>query len=237
MWLKINGFDKIPIRKSTSIKRINLVIKGDGQIRISAPMHTSLETIESFVISKREWIEKHIEKIGTLEIGKQLFADGQRIEEIDASLKIINRDIQQAKAQILDETILILLPLADSSTNPEVQRFIEKVILLKFKQKAEPIILSRLKELASSHGLSYREASVSTAKTRWGVCNTDNDIRLSVYLLKLPKNLMDYVILHELAHTVHKNHQKSYWDFLEKFCGGNAKTWDKQLNQYRTGLL
>ncbi len=53
--------------------------------------------------------------------------------------------------------------------------------------------------------------------------------------MRLPKELIDYVILHELAHTIEQNHSKNFWEVLDKIYG-NAKTVDRKLKDYRVGM-
>lgn len=89
----------------------------------------------------------------------------------------------------------------------------------------------RTEELARRHGFSYRRISVRRSRTRWGSCSAANNINLSLYLMKLPSHLIDYVILHELVHTVHKNHSPAFWEMLELHTG-NARGLSKEIKKY-----
>ena len=66
-------------------------------------------------------------------------------------------------------------------------------------------------------GVSYQSVALSSAKTRWGTCSGENKIRLTYRLLYAPKEVMEYVIVHELAHTRYKNHGKGFWAFVQEF--------------------
>ncbi len=103
------------------------------------------------------------------------------------------------------------------------------------KTQAKSQIKKRLNELAKQYGLSYNAISIRNQKTRWGSCSSKNNISLNIMLVMLPDDLMDYVILHELAHTRVKNHSKEFWGQLNNLVE-NAKKKDSQLKQYR-GLL
>lgn len=94
----------------------------------------------------------------------------------------------------------------------------------------------RLDFLANQHGLRYTGLSIRNQKTRWGSCTHHNKINLNAGLVKLPQRLQDYVLLHELTHTLVKNHQKEFWDTLAKFLP-NAKELDKELKRYKLELL
>jgi hypothetical protein len=100
---------------------------------------------------------------------------------------------------------------------------------------ARRLLVSRLDELAAQHGFTYNRVFVRNQKTLWGSCSHVNNINLNVNLVRLPPELTDYVILHELVHTRVKNHSKRFWSQLDRFVG-NAKAMDKQLRKHSLGL-
>jgi predicted metal-dependent hydrolase len=73
---------------------------------------------------------------------------------------------------------------------------------------------------------------VRSQKTRWGSCSFNNNISLNVKLTRLPQELIDYVILHELAHTRIKNHGREFWKMLDGLIG-DAKKLDRRLREYQ----
>lgn len=95
------------------------------------------------------------------------------------------------------------------------------------------ILFDRLRELAAQHGFRYRNAGIRNQKTRWGSCSSGNNISLNIHLLNLPAHLRDYVILHELVHTEHKNHSKHFWTRLDEVVGGRSKAMRKEMKSYR----
>ena len=96
------------------------------------------------------------------------------------------------------------------------------------RNEAKLYLLSRLDELAKIHGFTYNRATVRNQKTRWGSCSAKNNISLNMQLMNLPKQLIDYVILHELVHTKVKNHSHIFWSRLNKYVE-NAKLQNKLL--------
>jgi hypothetical protein len=91
------------------------------------------------------------------------------------------------------------------------------------------LLFDRLKELAAQHGFRYGRAGIRNQKSRWGSCSTRNHISLNIQLLALPGHLRDYVILHELVHTEHKNHSRAFWMRLNELVGGKAKAFRKEM--------
>ena len=92
-------------------------------------------------------------------------------------------------------------------------------------------LTQRLNELSRLYGFTYNRVFIRNQKTRWGSCSAKNNISLNMKLLRLPEELIDYVILHELVHTREKNHSKSFWAELNKFVG-DARALKSRLKEY-----
>ncbi len=103
------------------------------------------------------------------------------------------------------------------------------------KTRAKNTLSGRLKFLAVKHGYTYNGVFIRNQKTRWGSCSTQNNISLNMKLLRLPDELIDYVILHELVHTRRKDHSKAFWSEMDKLVG-NGKKISSRLKKYRIGL-
>ncbi len=104
------------------------------------------------------------------------------------------------------------------------------------KAKVKTTLVRRLKWLASKYGFSYNRVFIRNQKTRWGSCSYKNNISLNMKLVRLPDELVDYVILHELAHTIRKDHSKAFWAEMDKLVG-NRKQMASRLREYGVGLL
>lgn len=102
------------------------------------------------------------------------------------------------------------------------------------RAEANATLPQRLKQLAQTFGFSYTSVTIRPSKTRWGSCSTQNTINLSLYLMKVPPHLRDYVMLHELCHTVHHNHSEQFWMLMDKVTNNKAKALRAELRQYNT---
>ncbi len=98
-----------------------------------------------------------------------------------------------------------------------------KLALERFKNLAE--------EICATTGLNYKEIKIRKMKSIWGSCSIDNKICLNLYLANLPSQLQYYVVLHELCHTIEKNHSKNFWNLVSRYWS-NAITLDKELRRY-----
>ena len=99
------------------------------------------------------------------------------------------------------------------------------------RSAARNLLIGRLDELAQQHRFTYNRVFIRNQKTRWGSCSHKNNINLNINLVRLPDELIDYTILHELVHTRIKNHGEQFWEQLEKIIAG-AKKLDQKLSRY-----
>ena len=120
-----------------------------------------------------------------------------------------------------------------SPEEAQAQKSIKEALEAALRKEARNYLPRRLQELATKHGLKYKRVFIRNTRTRWGSCSHENNINLCIHLMKLPNDLIDYVLLHELTHTVHKNHSPRFWAKLGELLGENAKTIDKKLKKYR----
>jgi hypothetical protein len=107
---------------------------------------------------------------------------------------------------------------------------------IKDRKTAREKILRRLQALSELHGLPYERAMIRSQKTRWGSCSIRNAISLNIKLARLPEELMDYVILHELLHTKIRGHGRKFWDRLDRLTG-DARSLRRELMNYSPALL
>ena len=97
-------------------------------------------------------------------------------------------------------------------------------------------LVDRLKLLAVKHGFQYNRVFIRNQKTRWGSCSGQNNINLNINLVRLPDELIDYTILHELVHTRVKNHGRRFWAQMDRLLG-DARKLDRALNEYNLLLF
>ncbi|MFH1853469.1 MAG: SprT family zinc-dependent metalloprotease [Candidatus Neomarinimicrobiota bacterium] len=97
--------------------------------------------------------------------------------------------------------------------------------------EAKDLLRRRTDILSRQYGLPYNRVFIKRQKTRWGSCSIKNNINLNIRLYILPAELRDYVILHELVHTRHRNHGRQFWFLLTELCS-DARHLNRRLRQY-----
>ena len=101
------------------------------------------------------------------------------------------------------------------------------------RQQAKEYLPKELERLANEHNFSFQSIKIRKSKTRWGSCSSKGIINLSFDLMHLPKHLIEYVLLHELCHTIEMNHSVKFWTLLDKYTNGKAKELRKEIRNYR----
>lgn len=90
----------------------------------------------------------------------------------------------------------------------------------------------RVERIARMFGFSYGRITIRASRTKWGSCSFRNDLSLSLYLMALPERLRDYVIVHELCHTVHHDHSPRFHALVDRCLGGQERVLDRELKSY-----
>ena len=137
-------------------------------------------------------------------------------------------NLHQAKEFLLSKTSWVQKHLRKIDKNP-----IQEIPDLNIDpEKARAYLLNRLNCFAQKYNFSYNRLAIRRQKTRWGSCSGKNNINLNIKIAALPEHLQDYVLLHELVHTKHKNHGKAFWTELDRLAG-DAKALRKEMRKYR----
>lgn len=117
------------------------------------------------------------------------------------------------------------------------QAWLREVIKEYLRRRAKSILPGRLQQLATQHGFTFSSVSLRDCHTRWGSCSSRGSISLSIYLVLLPDELIDYVLLHELCHTVEMNHSERFWALLDKACQCDSRTLRQALKKHKCDIL
>lgn len=115
------------------------------------------------------------------------------LKNLDEIKRVINN--REQKSYFLDGI--------EFTTKEEFRKYLRK--------KAKTYLPKRLEEIAQRFGYKYNKVALKFMKSRWGSCSYKNNINLNISLMTLEKELIDYVLLHELVHTVEKNHGEAFW--------------------------
>ena len=132
---------------------------------------------------------------------------------------------------------VLLCPAGTAYCNEKMQEWLRGAVTTALTRRAKQLLPKRLEALAAEKGFRYNGCTVRNVHSRWGSCSTRGNISLSIYLALLPDELIDYVLLHELCHTVEMNHSERFWALMDKVTAPvKAKELRKRLKGYKTDI-
>lgn len=228
--LKIQNTE-INFRKSLKARNISIRIKPFEGVLVTVPRFLSFKIANDFVESKMNWIQKNLHKIQSQEKLQTNFTFGSIFQTkfhsifIDSTSEIKNTYLKENKS------IKIYISDENEIQSIENQNYIRNVIEKILRTEAKSFLPKRVDELAKKYNFNYQKLAIKNTKTRWGSCSFKNNINLSLHLMRLREELIDYVILHELVHTKVKNHSIEFWTTLDIHCP-NSKNLDRELKKY-----
>lgn len=226
----IEDIGEIQFKKSAKAKRVNIRVKANSPVVVSVPKKVSLANAKKVLEQHLDWIKKQQAKFAQLQptpsfkIGST-FQTKTKVVTIHSTSEIQPHKIETK------QKLEIYIPQQDNIEAKPVQELIKTQIVELLRREAKTYIVPRTLALAKQHQIKIGNITIKKVKTRWGSCSHQNNINLSLFLMLLPNELIDYVICHELAHVKEKNHSPSFWAHLESLLKG-SKNLDKQLKNY-----
>ena len=188
-------------------KTLSISVDATGRLIVRAPLRCSEARIIAFIERKADWITVRREKakLSARYLPKDDL-DGFEFSLLGAFCVIRKENVKRVVYK--ENSKELLIPYEDDGKS--VARWL--------KRKAKVTLSQMVVERAIEMGASYKSVAISSAKTRWGSCSANNTLRFTFRLAYAPKEIIDYVVVHELAHTFHRNHGKAFWRTVEKYC-------------------
>lgn len=220
-------FGKIHFVVRRSARNITMRVKEDG-LHVTTPPYRSITALLEAIAPFRERLRNVCS-----EVKPKPFDLNFSIETECFRLKLETSPLKNFTVSMRDETVVIACPAHADFTTDRVQTLVKNAVMRAMRKKAEEYLPPLVQYWSSLFDLPYNKVTISKARSRWGSCSSKRDISLSFYLMLLPAHLMDYVILHELAHTREMNHGPKFWELLNQLTDGKALALRKELRMHR----
>jgi predicted metal-dependent hydrolase len=191
------------------------------------PRWTPFSAGQAFALTNIGWIQSELAKQS-----QPLLESGQRIGKMHYLRFEQVLGNQATTSRVTATEIIIKLHHGEHSTDAAVQKRAHATAVRALKREAERLLPPRLQSLAEKHGKQYISVGVKLLKRRWGSCDTHKAITLNLYLMELPWEYIDYVLMHELAHTIEMNHGAGFWRVLTAM-EPRAKDISKQMKRHQ----
>lgn len=197
-------FGSITVRRSARATQVRLRVSPTGTLRASMPVYAPLFLLKRLIKSSRPQLRAMLQQAQPV----VTYHDGQLIGK---SHTLIVRTGSRVTVTRSKQRIVVTLPEYKTLHDADIIQKIREVSTAALRTEAKNYLPRRLKYLADAKGFGYEKVRFSHASSRWGSCSSTGTISLNIALMKLPFELIDYVIIHELAHTVHMNHSDAFW--------------------------
>ncbi|MCR5806430.1 MAG: M48 family metallopeptidase [Oscillospiraceae bacterium] len=191
----------------SSRKSISLCVEKDGSIVVRAPYRAPESVIDEFVRSKRDWLEKHLTIVQERNISRDSTVNAN-VDELPLFGEMA-KVVHKAPYGYIDG-ILYLPDMPLSELVPTVSGLYRRI--------AKNELVRRTVELSRRFGFSITDVKINSARTHWGSCSGKKSINLSWKLIAAGRDTIDYVIIHELCHTVYMDHSAEFWRLVGKYC-------------------
>jgi predicted metal-dependent hydrolase len=187
-------------------------VDAEGKVRVTIPFWTPYKAALLFVEQRQEWIATHMQQRSVAQL-----ADGHRIGKYHTLRLVRDSAAERIRTRIGTGTVHVYYPATRHATDVEVQDAARTAAHKALRREGEQLLPQRLRTLAEQHEFEFASVSVRNLKTRWGSCDAKTHITLNFFLMQVPWRLIDYVLIHELAHTRHLNHSVEFWQAVERF--------------------
>ena len=204
------------LKRTRRRRTIAFSVDGNGLV-VSAPWNASDSRIRRSMSDAADWILKKLDEWSDHRPRDQRWLDGERVTFLGRDLTLrIKADAVLMPPLLIDECCL-QITVAD----PDCELRIREAAVHWYRRHAARNFNDRITHYSSVMQLPAPRILLSNAGTQWGSCNVKRQVRLNWRLIQAPQEIIDYVVVHELAHLIEMNHSKRFWRIVEHHCPGH----------------
>lgn len=222
-----NDLGIILIRSTARATRYTLKIS-KGMITATMPVGGDEAELLSFIEANRKKLIDAIKKHPP----RPLLDETTVLQTTTFRLQIFRTDRINYYMALNDGVLRIACPNDTRFELEIVQEILKDLLEKALRHEAKRLLPDRLMTLAARHHFTCTGVRIMNSKTRWGSCSSRKSINLSLSLMLLPWHLIDYVLLHELCHTVEMNHSDRFWQLLNSLTDNKALALRNELKNY-----
>jgi len=203
----------------------------DGQLQLTHPSSTSL----SYIMKTIEEMRHRLLKLINTNTAQNILVPGSELYTLSFSLELkISISASNYYMSLKNGILSISCPSDTDFNDALAQKTIKNLVEKAMRYEANRIFPSKVAYFAQKHNFIFTDIKINKSRSRWGSCSSQKRINLSYYCMLLPEYLIDFIILHELCHTIEMNHGERFWLLLDKVSGGKAKEFTKELKSHKT---
>ncbi|MGI6686309.1 MAG: M48 family metallopeptidase [Bacillota bacterium] len=228
------GGQSVPyiIRRSFKAKNVRFLVREEHGLEVVVPEGYPLKNIEVLLVQKEKWI---INKLKLMEenTAQKKAAQDDTLSNIRYLGKaypvvVILDSASPIRVEFSEEKALLTLP-------QNREELLRQVIDAWYRWAAKSLFTERASFWAEKMHVSYQTIYIRNQKTRWGSCSSKKNLSFNMRIIMAPLEVVDYIIIHELAHLKEMNHSKKFWQMVEEFCP-DFKSHQAWLKKFGPGL-
>ena len=230
----------IEIRRRAFQKRTGLTVYPNGMVRVSTNKTTSRAQILSFLSAKQRWLEARLQESEQLK-GKyptKKFKSGESFPYLGRQYRLQIIKGEHPYLRFFENELFYQHPLLERDWSDEFRERQFSAFKRSYRQVAEQLIRARTQHWAEKMQLFPTGVVVRDQKSIWGSCSAKNKISINFKLIVAPLWVIDYVVIHELAHIVRKDHSKQFWSVVEQYTSRrhDSRDWLRE-HHFETDFL
>lgn len=219
---------KIIVKPDTRAKRIIARRKGE-YIQLTVPFGFTPKRLPSLLDDMRHRLTK------LFTARDQFITEDSVLETFSFTARLSRTHlVENVKMRLKDGNLTIFVPVNFDLKNSASQHIVKEMIRQALRHEAKRILTEKTRKFAQELQLQVNDIKINKSVSRWGSCSRRKTINFSYYTMLLSEKQIDYVILHELAHTVELNHSEKFWNLLNRFCDEDAKAISRSLKNYQS---
>lgn len=216
------------IKRSYHARYARLEIRSETGLTVIVPRRYRIDSISEFLEQKSKWIIKTLDRHNrTLPRKRGGLKSGDTVPYLGRNIEIVVRPMREKYVQLsmLGDRLLIGSRIQQNDPDQTLEMW--------YRRQAEVLFRRKLEETSKLLGIRYGRLNIRGQKTRWGSCSRLGTISLNWKLIMVPEPVIDYVIIHELAHIKEMNHSRKFWQLVARHC----PQWQEQRSWLRDHLI
>jgi predicted metal-dependent hydrolase len=202
------------VKRSANAKHIRLEVKSETGLTVVIPKSYNARYIPDLLEAKRRWILSKLAKYGQLRShrSENELKSGDTIAYLGRHLEVVVQQDHGSGDSVRRERnkLIVALRAGNGSLDVVVERW--------YRMHAARLIRRKVERASARLGFTYNRVIIRGQKTRWGSCSHKGNLSLNWKLIMAPEPVIDYVIIHELAHLREMNHTKRFWALVAEHC-------------------
>lgn len=197
----------------------------DGEFLLTYPSFVSEKEVQKAINQMRDRLLQMKNKSSV----QFVFDENTSFSTLTFRLELKSNDLKNVYTTLKDGILSISYPKTMNLADESFQTLIKETIENACRKEANRILPNKVLELAGANNFSVGTIKINKSRSRWGSCSSKKNINLSYFCMMLPEHLVNFIILHELCHTIEMNHGPQFWALLDNVSNNRAKELTQEL--------